>query len=66
MTGGVDLLLSLVEFNPERRASALDVLNSDFMAPLRIDQTKLDENGDGNILHTFMAFHTPSGRQQLI
>jgi len=62
MSGGVDLLLSLVEFNPERRASALDILNSEFMAPLRISQTKIDENDEENILYTFMAFHTPSGR----
>jgi serine/threonine protein kinase len=35
MNGGMDLLLSLVHFNPLRRASALDVLNSTFMTPLR-------------------------------
>jgi hypothetical protein len=35
MDGGMELLLSLVQFNPEARASALDVLNSSFMAPLR-------------------------------
>mmetsp|Transcript_56026 Transcript_56026/g.135577 ORF Transcript_56026/g.135577 Transcript_56026/m.135577 type:complete len:1555 (+) Transcript_56026:355-5019(+) len=35
MEGGMELLLSLVDFNPETRATALDVLNSDFMAPLR-------------------------------
>jgi hypothetical protein len=62
MSGGVDLLLSLVEFNPERRASALDILNSEFMAPLRINQMKIDENDEENILYTFMAFHTPSRR----
>jgi hypothetical protein len=33
--GDMDLLLSLVNSNPEERASALDVLNSPFMAPLR-------------------------------
>lgn len=35
MDGGMDLLLSLVRFDPQIRASALDVLNSAFMAPLR-------------------------------
>jgi len=31
----MDLLLSLVKFDPQSRASALDVLNSSFMASLR-------------------------------
>lgn len=31
----MELLESLVKFNPEERASALDVLNSSFMVPLR-------------------------------
>jgi serine/threonine protein kinase len=35
MDGGMELLLSLVNFNPQARGSALDVLNSRFMAPLR-------------------------------
>mmetsp|Transcript_3999 Transcript_3999/g.10462 ORF Transcript_3999/g.10462 Transcript_3999/m.10462 type:complete len:1482 (-) Transcript_3999:1127-5572(-) len=35
MDGGIDLLLSLVRFEPQHRASALDVLNSNFMSPLR-------------------------------
>ncbi len=35
MDGGMDLLMSLVRFDPQYRKSALDVLNSDFMAPLR-------------------------------
>ena len=35
MDGGMDLLMSLVHFNPTYRKSALDVLNSEFMAPLR-------------------------------
>jgi hypothetical protein len=35
MDGGMELLLSLVHFNPQHRASAIDVLNSPFMAPLR-------------------------------
>ncbi|KAG7361353.1 protein kinase domain containing protein [Nitzschia inconspicua] len=35
MEGGMELLQSLVQFNPDERASALDVLNSSFMVPLR-------------------------------
>jgi serine/threonine protein kinase len=35
MDGGMELLLSLVDFNPQSRGTALDVLNSKFMAPLR-------------------------------
>jgi len=33
--GGLDLLLSLVNFDPEKRASACEVLNSKFMSSLR-------------------------------
>jgi len=35
MEGGVDILMSLVSFNPQKRASALDVINSTFMKPLQ-------------------------------
>ncbi len=63
MAGGVELLSSLVEFNPDKRATALDVLNSEFMKPLRINKVEADEMDDSNILYTFMAFHTPSGRK---
>jgi serine/threonine protein kinase len=35
MDGGMELLMSLVDFDPQKRSSALDVLNSSFMAPLR-------------------------------
>jgi len=35
LDGGMELLQSLVQFNPQDRASALDVLNSSLMAPLR-------------------------------
>jgi serine/threonine protein kinase len=35
MPGGMDLLLRLCCFDPSQRASALDVLNSRFMEPLR-------------------------------
>ncbi|CAB9496345.1 Conserved hypothetical, protein [Seminavis robusta] len=32
--GGMELLMSLVHFDPDKRATALDVLNSEFFAPL--------------------------------
>ena len=35
LDGGMELLLKLCSFNPQNRASALDVLNSSFMANLR-------------------------------
>jgi len=62
MAGGVELLLSLVEFNPDKRSTALDVLNSKFMSPLRNNQIKADETDDSMISYSFMAFCTPSGK----
>lgn len=35
MKGGIELLLALVDFDHERRATALDVMNSSFMSSLR-------------------------------
>ena len=35
INGGMDLLFSLVSFDPNRRSSPLDVMNSTFMKPLR-------------------------------
>lgn len=63
MAGGVELLLSLIEFNPDRRATALDVLNSEFMKPLRSNKAEADEMDDAHVLYKFMAFYTPSGRK---
>jgi hypothetical protein len=37
MPGGIELLMSLVSFDPVSRATFLDVLNSPFMEPLRED-----------------------------
>jgi serine/threonine protein kinase len=58
MDGGMDLLLSLVRFDPQNRASALDVLNSDFMAPLReIPNDTPRYSGQSEVL-SFTAFST--------
>jgi hypothetical protein len=57
MEGGMELLLSLVEFNPEKRASACDVLNSQFMMALREDGMGFVDEEDNHIMH-FMAFAT--------
>lgn len=54
MHGGMELLMSLVSFDPDQRASALDVLNSEFMAPLiETADTTYQKN---DIVHDFMAF----------
>ena len=33
--GGIDLLMSLVSFDPNKRSTALEVITSSFMEPLR-------------------------------
>jgi hypothetical protein len=58
MDGGMDLLLSLVHFNPEERASALDVLNSSFMAPLR-EMEGCEYSEDDEVM-SFTALSTQS------
>jgi len=59
MEGGMDLLLSLVQFNPQSRASALDVLNSPFMAPLREipNENQGCDYGEDEVV-SFTAFST--------
>jgi len=54
----MDLLLSLVKFDPQSRASALDVLNSSFMASLR--ETPNGDNcyKDEDEVLSFTAFST--------
>jgi hypothetical protein len=34
MAGGAELLLQLIEFHPDKRATALDVFNYEFMTPV--------------------------------
>ena len=58
MDGGMDLLMSLVKFDPQYRASALNVLNSDFMAPLReIPNDGAYDNGQAEVF-SYTAFST--------
>lgn len=57
MEGGMELLFSLISFDPEKRASPLDVINSRFMHPLREDSDAIicSEN---DIVHNYMAYST--------
>ena len=56
--GGIDLLFSLVDFDPETRATVCDVLNSQFMVPLREDPNKTRVNDHSNHVMSFMAYAT--------
>mmetsp|Transcript_58141 Transcript_58141/g.65002 ORF Transcript_58141/g.65002 Transcript_58141/m.65002 type:complete len:1499 (-) Transcript_58141:1235-5731(-) len=58
MDGGMDLLLSLVKFDPQSRASALDVLNSSFMASLREIPNGDNCYKDEDEVLSFTAFST--------
>lgn len=58
MDGGMDLLLSLVQFNPDERATALEVLNSSFMAPLR-EMEGCEYSTDDKVM-SFTALSTQS------
>jgi len=53
MDGAMELLLSLVTFDPEARATPLDVLNSTFMNSLREESIPSYKN---DIVHSFMAY----------
>lgn len=54
--GGMQLLLSLVNFDPDKRASALDVLNSTMMLPLREEPDVLCDPSE--VQMSFMAYAT--------
>jgi hypothetical protein len=56
MDGGLDLLFGLCNFNPVKRLSAMDVMNSTFMAPL-IEDAGTDYHKDVAV-HSFTAFST--------
>jgi serine/threonine protein kinase len=53
--GGMDLLLSLVSFDPKKRASPLDVLNSTFMETLR-EGYGAPELSDNDIVYSYTAY----------
>ena len=56
MEGGLELLLGLCSFDPVKRWSAMDVMNSTFMAPLREEPgTVYDANAT---VQSFTAFST--------
>jgi serine/threonine protein kinase len=59
MEGGMDLLFSLISFDPTKRFSALDVMNSAFMAPLRDGNNPLDGNTNDKI-YLYMSYLTRS------
>ena len=55
----MELLQSLIQFNPQNRASALDVLNSSLMAPLReIPNENQGYNHKEDQILSFTAFST--------
>jgi hypothetical protein len=51
----MDLLFSLVSFDAQSRASALDVLNSPFMTPLR-ETGEIPEHGKHDEVFSYSAF----------
>ena len=55
--GGMELLYSLVHFDPDKRATATDVLNATFMVPLR-EGTKGPQFDDNDHVLSFMAYST--------
>jgi len=57
MEGGLELLLSLLSFDPEKRATATDVLNSSFMAQLREGSNNMSFDSDDHVL-SYMAYAT--------
>lgn len=56
--GGMELLLKLVDFDPEKRATACDVLNSQFMIPLREDPALKRIDDPRTHVTSFMAYAT--------
>jgi len=57
MDGGMELLYSLLSFDPQKRASPLAVINSSFMTSLREDPNQSIAN-ESDIVHSFMAYST--------
>ena len=55
INGGMDLLFSLVSFDPNRRSSPLDVMNSTFMEPLREGERKC-ESSVTDIVYSYMSY----------
>lgn len=58
LDGGLDLLLSLVGFDPATRYTAMDVMNSGFMEPLRETHAGVDQYSQNDDVRTFTSFST--------
>jgi serine/threonine protein kinase len=58
LNGGMELLQSLVSFDPNARFTALDVMNSKFMEPLRESYDGVNQYNDDDEIHTYTAFST--------
>jgi serine/threonine protein kinase len=58
MEGGLDLLFSLCDLNPDTRATAMDVLNSTFMESLREDADNCSPPDDSATTYSFLSFAT--------
>ena len=56
MDGAMELLLSLVSFDPKKRATPLDVINSRFMSDLIEDDSVIDCESD--IVKSYTAYQT--------
>jgi len=59
MDGGMELLLSLVSFDPRRRATPLDVVNSTFMSPLR-EEPGVNSYEHNDLFYSYMSYLTQS------
>jgi serine/threonine protein kinase len=57
MDGGMDLLFHLCSFDPDKRASAMDVLNSSFMEELR-EPSSGAAYGVDDTVYSYTAFST--------
>ena len=55
INGGMDLLLSLVNFDPKKRESPLGVLNSTFMESLRVGYGAADIS-ESDIVRSYMSY----------
>jgi len=56
MDGAMDLLLSLLTFDPEKRARPVDVINSTFMKDLVEDEEM--EHSEDDIVRSYTAYLT--------
>lgn len=60
MDGGMELLRGLVSFDPNKRFTALDVMNSQFMMPLREPPGGLHQYSEEDDVRNFTSFSTHS------